>query len=293
MFTLMHRKPKTTKADPAPSRWAWRMQRLMLTPGFRFGLRVGLPFCLTLLASTIYLANDDRRGAIVQAVADARSSIQDRPEFMVKLMAIDGAEDALAGQIRAAVPIVFPLSSFDLDLPEIRAQISALHGVRQTNVRIRPGGVLQVDVTPRLPVAVWRSEDGLSLVDDAGAHVADIPNRGDFADLPMIAGQGAPRHVPEALDLIRAASALDGRLLGIVRIGNRRWDIVLDRDQRILLPETGALQALERVIALERAQELLTRDVSRVDMRLAERPTVRMNEQATRAWWDIKQLSGQ
>ena len=22
------------KADPAPSRWAWRLQRLMLTPGF-------------------------------------------------------------------------------------------------------------------------------------------------------------------------------------------------------------------------------------------------------------------
>ena len=40
---------KRTKADPAPSRWAWRMQRLMLTPGFRLALRAGVPFCVTLM----------------------------------------------------------------------------------------------------------------------------------------------------------------------------------------------------------------------------------------------------
>jgi len=35
MRSLIRRRPETGKADPAPSRWSWRMQRLMLTPGFR------------------------------------------------------------------------------------------------------------------------------------------------------------------------------------------------------------------------------------------------------------------
>tara|TARA_R110002049_G_scaffold23545_2_gene83205 strand:+ start:13510 stop:14391 length:882 start_codon:yes stop_codon:yes gene_type:complete len=293
MRSLIRRSPSTAKIDPAPSRWAWRMQRLMLTPGFRFALRVAAPFSLTLLVGTIYLADEGRRTAIMQAVADTRASIEERPEFMVKLMAIDGADGALAGDIRTAVPLEFPISSFDLDLPDIRAKITALHGVKQANIRIRPGGVLQVDVTPRIPVVVWRSDDGLTLVDEVGAHVADIGARTEFADLPLIAGQGATLHVPEALSLIATASVLGGRLRGLVRMGERRWDVVLDRDQRILLPEQGALQALERVIALEGAQEVLTRDVARVDMRLASRPTVRMNEEATREWWHIRQLSGQ
>jgi cell division protein FtsQ len=80
---------------------------------------------------------------------------------------------------------------------------------------------------------------------------------------------------------------------GLVRVGERRWDLVLDREQRILLPERGAVQALERVIALENAEEVLTRDVMRVDLRLAQRPTVRMSESATATWWDIKEASGQ
>ncbi|MGC1494272.1 MAG: cell division protein FtsQ/DivIB [Sulfitobacter sp.] len=282
-----------SRSDPAPSRWAWRMQRLMLTPTFRFGLRVGVPFCITLLAGTIYLADEGRRSAITDAVADARASIEERPEFMVKMMAIDGAEDVLAAEIRAAVPMRFPQSSFDLDLAEIRKEISALNGIKKASVRIRPGGVLHVDVTPRVPVAVWRNADGLALVDETGAHVNEVSSRAEYGHLPLIAGPGAPLHVSEALRLTRTAGALGDRLRGVVRMGERRWDVVLDRDQRIMLPEQGALQALERVIALERAQEILTRDVSRVDMRLAQRPTLRMNEEATREWWHIRQSAGQ
>jgi len=280
---------RSAKSDPAPSRWSWRMQRLMLTPGFWLVLRAGVPFCLTLLAGTIYLSNEDRRAAISQAVADARASIEERPEFMVKLLAVDGAEGALAAEIRALMPFEFPQSSFDLDVPAFRKEVTALSGVKSANVRIRPGGILQVDVTPRVPVAVWRHADGLALVDEGGAYVADVVTRAMRPDLPLIAGQGAARHVPEALDLMRVAQALGERVRGVVRMGNRRWDVVLDRDQRILLPEENALAALERVIALERAQEVLTRDVARVDMRLTDRPTVRMSEDAATEWWQIKQ----
>lgn len=289
MFALIRRRRSGNRADPAPSRWAWRMQRLMLTPAFLFGLRVGVPFCITLMAGTIYLSDADRRSAITQAVADARTSIEERPEFMVKLMAIDGAEGLLASEIRTAVPLDFPLSSFDMDLAGIRSAIKALNGVKTANVRIRPGGVLQIDVVPRVPVALWRTEDGLILLDQGGAHIAMAARRSDYPQLPLIVGDGAARHVPQALRLYRTAEALGPRLRGVVRMGERRWDVVLDRDQRILLPEKGAMQALERVIALERAQEVLTRDVSRVDLRLAKRPTVQMNANATEAWWDIKQ----
>ncbi|MEW9919072.1 cell division protein FtsQ/DivIB [Marimonas sp. MJW-29] len=292
MFSLI-RRTTAAKSDPAPSRWAWRMQRLMLTPGFRLALRAGVPFCVTLLAGTIYLSDEDRRAAITQAVADARASIEERPEFMVKLMAVDGASGELAAEIRGVMPFELPQSSFDLDLPELRRQISALNGVKTASVRIRPGGILSVEVTPRIPVALWRHEDGLALLDDSGAFVADAAARADYPQLPLIVGEGAARHVPEALRLMRAADALGDRVRGIVRMGDRRWDVVLDRDQRIMLPETDALQALERVIALENAQEVLTRDVARVDMRLGQRPTVRMTAEATETWLQIKKETGE
>lgn len=293
MRSLIRKKSTPARSDPAPSRWSWRMQRLMLTPGFRLALRAGLPFCIMFVAGTLYLSDESRRNAITDAVAEARVSFEERPEFMVKLMAVDGVDDALAGEIRHVVPIEFPKSSFDLDLDALRAQITDLDAVQKANVRIKPGGVLQVDVTARVPVALWRSDDGLALVDLGGVFVGPVVARSDYPHLPLIVGENAQLHVPQALRLLRTAGVLDSRVHGIVRMGQRRWDVVLDRAQRIMLPEMNPMQALERVIALEGAQEILTRDVLRVDMRLPNRPTVRMSEEATEALWDIRQVPGQ
>ena len=291
----LNRRPQTTKLDPSPSRWSWRMQRLMLTPVFRFGLRIGVPFVLTFGIGIAYLSNPERQAAITDAIADARAGIQERPEFMVNLIAIDGVGTDLSEDIRVNLPMDFPISSFDLDLEKMRETVMALAPVAEASLRIRPGGVLQIDVTSRVPVAVWRSHTALVLVDANGAHVSHIAFRSDRPELPLIAGEGANEHVGEAMELIRTAQPLGERLRGVVRMGARRWDLVLDRDQRILLPTTGAVAALEHVIALEGAQDVLSRDVARVDMRLNGRPTIKMNNDATQELWRIRQLpeSGQ
>lgn len=287
----VNRAPKSTRMDPSPSRWSWRMQRLMLTPLFRIGMRVALPFVLTFGVGIAYLSNPERQAMITDTIAQTRASIQDRPEFMVSLMAIDGVDTALADNIRTNLPVDFPVSSFDLDLEEMRETLMALSPVAKASLRIRPGGVLQIDIVPRVPVAVWRSHTQLSLLDYEGAHVSDVLFRSDRADLPLIAGDGANDHVDEAMELLRTAQPLGKRLRGVVRMGERRWDIVLDRNQRILLPTIGAVAALEHVIALEGAQDVLSRDVARVDMRLNGRPTVKMNNDATQELWRIRQLT--
>ena len=92
----LNHSPQTPRLDPAPSRWSWRLQRLMLTPVFRFGLRVGLPFVLTFGIGLSYLSNPVRQDAISDVIANTRASIQERPEFMVSLLAIDGAGTDLA-----------------------------------------------------------------------------------------------------------------------------------------------------------------------------------------------------
>lgn len=284
--------PLKPRHDPAPSRLSYRLQRWMLTPGIRLGLRIGVPFVAVFAATSVLLSDPERRDALLTYVADIRSSIQERPEFMVNLMAIDGAGSSLSEDIREVVPLDFPVSSFDLDIENIRDTVLGLDPVKSASIRIRPGGVLQVDVTERRPALVWRHRDGLTLLDETGAHIDFVASRMVRPDLPLIAGRGADREVPQALALFAAAAPLDDRLRGIVRIGERRWDIVLDRDQRIMLPETNPVRALERVIALSQAQDMLERDVQAVDMRIGARPTLRMSSEAIKDWWQIREIYG-
>lgn len=283
MPQMMRSRERTVRADPAPSRWNYRMQRLMLTPVFRRVLRVGLPFAAALLLGLGYFSDEGRREAAAGAIADVRAEFESRPEFMVKLMAIDGASAELGEEIRQIVPYEFPLSSFDMDLAQVHADVDALLPVKSARVKIRSGGVLQIDVVERQPVALWRKRDGLALVDAEGVEFATVAQRGARPDLPLVVGDGAVDALPEALAIVRAAAPLNDRLRGLARIGARRWDLVLTRDQRIMLPSDAPVRALERMLALDATQDLLARDVAMVDLRLSQRPTLRMTEQATNA----------
>ncbi len=67
---------------------------------------------------------------------------------------------------------------------------------------------------------------------------------------------------------------------GLIRQGERRWDVALTGDQVIQLPETGAVEALERVLAMDEAGDLMGRDIRIIDMRNPDRPTIRLGDEA-------------
>lgn len=276
---------KRAASDPAPSRWAWRMQRLMLTPGFVLSLRLGLPVLLIAGGLGLWLGPSERREALLAMVDDIRGQVQSRDEFMVRMMAIEGAGEEIDADLRDMVRLDLPQSSFDLDLAAILDEVRSHPAVRDARVRVRSGGVLEIAVEERFAVVLWRTAGGLLRLDETGTVIGGAWSRQDFPDLPLVAGDGADRAVPEALQLIRAAAPLGARMRGLVRMGERRWDLVLDRDQRIQLPEQRPVEALERVIALNQAQDLLDRDMLRIDMRLSQRPTLRMGDIAAETWW--------
>lgn len=264
------------RRDPAPSRWAYRMQRLWLTPLFRLLFRVGLPVGVVALAVGIYMADEGRRAVFGAAFADLQDRFQERPEFLVTLVSIEGASPELAKAVRDRLAIKLPQSSFDLDLDAARLRAGVLDAVAEVDLRVRSGGVLQVVITERDPVVIWRQDDGLTMLDAKGHRVAGLALRTDRADLPLIAGEGADLATAEALEILAAAQPIAPRLRGLVRMGKRRWDIVLDRDQRILLPADAPIAALERLLALDQAEDLLARDISAVDLRSDQRPVLRL-----------------
>lgn len=271
---------ETLHRDPAPSRMAYKVHRLWLTPAFRSFLRVGLPVFAVLLTVGWYFSIPDNREALAEKYTQIQRSVQERPEFMVKLMAVEGATPVVADAVRQMLPVDFPISSFDLDLEAMRQEITQLDVVEKADLRVRPGGVLEVAITERQPVIIWRHDGILDLLDRTGHRVASLLARDGRSDLPLIAGVGADKAVTEALDLIETAHPFGPQLRGLVRVGERRWDVVLATKQRILLPENDPVAALEQVIALDQAQEVMARDLTVVDMRNPLRPTLRLGEPA-------------
>lgn len=270
----------TVRRDPAPSRWHYRWQRMMLTPAYRVALRYGLPALVVLAIGGAWFAKEGNRARLSATWAEAVGKIQNRPEFLVAGMQVTGASPAVVAAVTGMVEITFPISSWDLDLDAIRTQVMNLTAVRDVTAGVRSGGILEIAVKERKPVAVWRYGETLRLIDQDGVMTGIIAARTDRSDLPLIAGDGARDVIDEAMAIFAAAGPISDRVRGLVRMGERRWDLILDMDQRILLPEEQPVEAINRALAWHAAQELFDRDVTVVDLRDSDRPTLRLSASA-------------
>jgi len=264
------------RRDPAPSRWAYRWQRIWLTPLWRFGFRIVLPLAVLAAIGAAVWADPVRANAIRSQVAQMQAMVQNREEFRITALAIDGAAPELAEALRAKLGLSLPMSSFDLDLATLRDVAQSLPAVADAQLQIRAGGVLRMQITQRVPALVWRQGEALSLIDAEGHLVAYLHARQDRADLPLISGAGADAAAAEALDLLAAAGPISARVQGLVRLGARRWDIVLDYGQRLMLPADDPVAALDRALALDQAERLFDRDILAIDLRHGARPVLRL-----------------
>lgn len=276
------------RRDPAPSRMSYRLQRLWLTPLFRAFARVGVPVFVVVLGLGLWLGDDGRRADIVGRYDDVVRKIQERPEFMVSLLKVDGASPEVDTAIRAMMPVKLPASSFQIDLDALHEVITRLDAVAEAKLVIRADGVLDVAVTERQPAVLWRHATGIEMLDATGHRVATLLDRAARPDLPLIAGDGAEGAVTEALELLAASGPILSRARGMVRVGERRWDIILDRGQTIMLPQENPVLAIERLLAIDAAEDLMGRDFTHLDLRNQDRPTIRLSEAALTEFRTIK-----
>ena len=273
------------RPGPGPSKLSYRLARAWAKPRVRNAVLVYLPLAALALAGWRVAAHDAWRDAIRAEAAALVERVAARPEFAVRGVEVAGATAPLEAEVRGVVAVRPGMSSLRLDVERLRRRVEALGAVKRAAVRFDSRRVLRVSVVQRIPVAVFRRPDGvLVLVDGDGVEIGPAGERAAHPDLPLLLGAGAPAHVDEALGLLATAAEVAPRLRALVRVGERRWDMVLDRDMLVRLPAEDSLDALARVMALHYGEELLDRGLAVIDMRVPERPTLRMTPEAAETY---------
>ena len=251
-----------SSSDPAPSRLRYRLERMWYSSAFRRAAKIGIPLAAVALALCLaaqYRDFGDRAVAGTTAAVDALAVLAQMPEFRVDALDVVGASPEVEEAIREIADGELPQYSLRLDVERLRQGILRVPAIESATLRLRSGGIIEVRISERTPVAVWRHEFGLALIDLNGRRIGSLDSRNERKDLPLIAGDGAPDAIREALQLYGGAQPFAGRIRGLRRVGERRWDIVLDKNQTIKLPESGAASVLKRIAELHMENRLLDR----------------------------------
>ena len=263
--------------DPAPSRIAYRIMRLMLIPRLRLIFTLGFPSLLIFCATLGLFININVWENISAIKKDLKLAFVERPEFMIKVASIDGSSDELANEIREILPLDFPVSYFDLDIKYLHKVVNKIPAVASAAIKISVGGVLQINVTEKSPAFIWRKDNVMSVIDETGSFIRIANSRVDYPKLPLVVGEAADLAVSEISSLMQANEYFKDHVRAFIRVGERRWDLILENNVRIMLPQREFLAAFDRLMLMNEAGSLLSGRLSNIDMRLVVRPTVRVD----------------
>jgi cell division protein FtsQ len=156
-----------------------------------------------------------------------------------------------------------------------RERVAALPWVQVASVRKVYPDEIEVQVTEREPFAIWQRGSELSVVDKNGRVIAPYSG-GHLARLPQIIGSGAAAEAAAFLDEIGGHPEFTARIKAYVRVGERRWDLKLNNGITVKLPEKDPDGAIVTLLDLDASGRLLSRDISSVDLRIADRAVVQL-----------------
>ena len=262
--------------DPAPSIISYRLMRLMLIPRLRLILTLGIPSLVIFCGTLILFLNINVHENIEAFKKDLKRVLVERPEFMIKVASVDGASDELAHEIREIMPLDFPVSYFDLDIKYLHKVLNDIPAVASAAIKVTVSGVLQIDISERIPAFIWRKDDVISVIDEKGEFIRLATSRLDYPELPVVVGEAANLSIADISSLMEDNQYFLDQVRAFVRVGERRWDLVLDNNLRIMLPQAEFLAAFDRLMLMSESGSLFSNQLSSIDMRLVERPTVRV-----------------
>jgi cell division protein FtsQ len=250
----------------------------------------GLPRAAGLLASAIFmlatLAYGVVRGDHVPTVAtiwqDARDWAANFAGAHIGSVALRGHHRLTREEVLAIAGITGRTSLLFLDVEHAREQLKENPWIADATLLKLYPRELQISIKERAAFALWQKNGAVRVIADDGTVLGPyVAPR--LVALPLVVGDGADKRAKEHLDLLDSHPALRDLVRASILVGDRRWNLRLKNGLEVRLPETGTAAALERLVALDREKNLLTRDIVILDLRLPDRITVRLTDAAAAA----------
>jgi cell division protein FtsQ len=205
-------------------------------------------------------------GRTVRAVNNGVAALIADAGFGIAQVHLTGNKRTPTESIMAALNLHRGQPIFGAGIRDARARVMQLPWVADAEVRRRYPDDISVRIIEKLPYALWQAPDMKVWVVERDGGLITTEGIREFRRLPVLLGAGGA----SAADIVEAVAghrAISARVRAYQRVGERRWNLILDDGVIVQLPEAnwaGELDALEHLII---DKGILERDVVQIDLR--------------------------
>ncbi len=196
--------------------------------------------------------------------------------MVVKDVLVEGRQQTTVDDVLKTIAVHRGDSIFKVIPAQVRTSLEALPWIKSATVqRILPN-TIYVILVERQPIALWKKNEKLYLIDDAGDVISKV-KQGQFSKLLIVVGEGAPKQVAKLARELISFPLIKRQVSTAVYVGGRRWDLVLNDKLRVKLPENNIGKALEHLVQLEQMHHIADGKVQTIDIRLPDRSFLYMS----------------
>lgn len=155
---------------------------------------------------------------------------------------------------------------YDVNLAKTLARLQALPWVHSARLERRLPGTVFVKLIEKHPVAFWQNKKKHYLVDSYGTLIGQFPLK-DFPGYIIATGEGAVVKLPWLIQKLGAYEGVYAKTTGAIYVSGRRWNLVLNNELTIKLPEDDIDEALQRIAELDTENRLSSKGIDTIDLR--------------------------
>jgi cell division protein FtsQ len=207
-----------------------------------------------------------KAGRMVHGVADGWNTLVADAGFGISSVHLAGNQRTPPETILAALGFQPGESIFGADLQSARARLMQLDWVADADVQRRYPDAISVRIVEKLPFALWKTPNGTYVVERSGKIITSKITP-EFAHLPLLAGDAAPQDAADLVDAVAGHRAIVARTKAYQRVSQRRWNLILDGNVVVQLPEAGWREQLDTLEKLIVDDGVLERSIAEIDLR--------------------------
>lgn len=201
-----------------------------------------------------------------QAIKQSFYLISAKYGFILQNVIIEGQENMPINDILDAIKVEKGSPLFAVNIEEVQKILDSNFWIKTNLVERRLPNTIYITVIERLPIAIWQYNKQLYLIDSEGNRIL-AQDIGKFINLLHVVGIDANIYADSLIQSLNRYPDLSRYVISAVRYGGRRWDLNLQQDILIKMPEKDFDKAYDYLNSLNKSKKLFDQGYKMLDLR--------------------------
>ena len=231
------------------------------------------------IISAFYVFNENKylesqlRGKLIEV----SGNISKAAGLIVQEVVVEGRSKTQKNALLQALQVSEGDNILTINIKEMKDRINKLPWVKFARIERHFPNKISLTLVERTPMARWQTNRMLKLIDDHG-DVIPVVDLTSFSNLPIIIGKNAPKIAGQILRTLSNEPHLFRRVKSLTLVSDRRWDVELDNQINVHLPEKNPGKAWTHLATMEQGHNIFGDQVQGIDMRLENQLIIKIEK---------------